>query len=69
MLRLENMVVGRVYRVCYRGISATDTDGWLWLWEGENDGDHMLPWPVLKSLATGKTSVLASMCLEAADEV
>jgi hypothetical protein len=66
---LENMVVGRVYRVCYLGISATDTDGWLWLWEGEDDGDPKLPWPVLKSLATGKTSVLAPMWLEEADEL
>jgi hypothetical protein len=69
MLHLENMVVGRVYRVCYRGVSATDTEGWLWLWEGEDDGDPKQPWPVLKSLATGETSILAPMWLEAADEV
>jgi hypothetical protein len=69
MLYLGTMVVGRVYRVCYRDISVTNTDGWLWLWEGRDDGDRLLPWPMLKSLATGRLYALAPTWLEAADEV
>jgi hypothetical protein len=65
---MGTMVVGRVYRITHRGVVAKH-EGWLWLWEGEDDGDRRFPWPMLKSLATGKTAVIAPMWLEAADEV
>jgi hypothetical protein len=67
MVRLEDMVVGRVYRITH-GAAAhdVDADGWLWVWEGKSDGDTV-PWPFLKSIATGEEEEFAPAHLEAAD--
>jgi hypothetical protein len=68
MVRLEDMVVGRVYRVCAKRLSyLTATDGWLWIWEGEDDGDVNNLWPILKSITTGCEEHFSPEELEAAD--
>ena len=65
---MEDMAVGRVYRINNRAAAFdVDTDGWLWVWEGEDDGDEQLPWPLLRSVATGKEEEFDPDQLEAAD--
>jgi hypothetical protein len=69
MVRLEDMVVGRVYRITHRAAAHdVDADGWLWVWEGKNDGTTFTPpWPSLKSIATGEEEEFEPAHLEAAD--
>jgi len=65
MAKMEDMVVGRVYRLRV-GLQAL-TGGWLWIWEGKDDGDRGNLWPILKSITTGREERFSPIYLEAAD--